>query len=129
LVRALKKSLGGIEMTDLEQHQYDAFFDELSQIEKKAMLEKVALGVVGQTIKGFSRIARRGLAPSAQRMQRAFTVGAGRAKNLGTSSTLGGLGSVLRTREGKATAAALGAGALGAGGAGYAASRLGNRQT
>lgn len=103
---------------DLEQVKYEAFFDELGHIEKRAMLEKVAVGSLvragmqflrrpGKTFKSLGRIAKGGwegtskLAPEAKGVSgaakalwkspagRLAIIGGGGAAGLGTAYGLG----------------------------------------
>jgi len=100
--------------------RYDAFFDELGQIEKRAMLTRVAAlspGFVSQVVRGGRQILTKpGNAVKAVRTaygrgsRVAAQAGGGRLSQLG-----GGLERVWKTPQGKA--AVVGAGAL-AGGAG-----------
>lgn len=102
-----------------QQVMLEAFFDELRNIEKTAMMQKASAGFLGQVVGGFRRIGKKGLGNTMQRMGKAYNVGAGRAQRLGQNTTLGGLGSMMRTREGKALAVGAGGAALGAGALGY----------
>lgn len=106
---------------DLQRTMYNGFFNEMMEIQKEA-------GFLKHTLQGAKRIWAN---PTKQMgvMQKAFQTGAGRAGGQGAGwlgRTASGVGSVLRTRPGKAVAAGvLGAGALGAGamGTGYMAGR------
>lgn len=113
-----------------KEAMYVGFFDELGLLEKQQLLEKNArVGLLRQIGSGFSRIGRRGVGGTATRLEKAYRTGAGRAGNLmdpkakfqGARKALGGIGSVMRTREGKALAAAGLGGAAAVGGAGMAA--------
>ena len=108
----------------LEAIKYEAFFDELGRIEKKAMLEKVAgvsPGFVSQLVRGGRQIVRRPQ-NALKAMQKAYgrgslLQGAGGAGRAG--QVLGGLKEMWRTPQGKAALVG-GAGTVGAiGGAGY----------
>lgn len=107
-----------------KEAMYQGFFDELSKLERQQLLEKQAAGIFRQIAGGFRRIGKKGVGATANRLERAYKSGAGRAGNQGAGGfgrAMGGVRSVLRTREGKALATAGLGGAAAIGGAGMAA--------
>ncbi len=101
---------------------YDAFFDELGLIEKRAMLKEAAVnprGFFGGLGEGISRIWRKGLTPALQRAGQNFNIGS-RGAAAGQGALGAGLGRVWRTPSGKALILGAAAVPVAAGVGGYA---------
>ena len=123
-------------MNDYDVQRYDAFFDELGQIEKRAMLEKAAsLGWVGGGLRGLKHLVTRSPAKNLSSLRKAWKTGIRRSGGLRAGQhgppkpmtwhekAVSGLEGVARVPVGKA--AILGAGALGVAGVGAAGGAVG----
>lgn len=129
-------------MTELQklayQLQAEAFFDELHQLEKQAMLahvnvlQKEALNPLSLAIKGGKMMHSQGLAKSLKHIGRAWDVGNRKgSKVLGAKlppGVLSGIANVARTPQGALALTAGGAAVAGAAGTGYIAGRGGGSQ-
>lgn len=91
----------------LDMRTYQAFFDELGQIEKSAMLADVEKGAAFNPIRGASMLWNKGLGKGLQQVGHVFNVGMKNAP-AGSSGVWSGIKNVLRTPTGQA----LGMGAL-----------------
>lgn len=109
-------------MNSMDDIRYEAFFDELGQLEKRSMMEKVAIvGALKGAWKGAKNLYTGGLKSGVGKVVDAYKSGFATA-GPGKSGIIPGVKSALKTNEGKALAlgaAGVGAAGLGIGGVGY----------
>ena len=119
-------------MDEYDQIMYQSFFDEMSEIEKNAMLSKISAAPVGflkQLVRGARGIARNPAAAGtamSKGWQSGLAAAPAEAGKLGKAWS--GLKGVAATQPGKAALVGGGAALTGAGGLGYALGRPPHQQ-